>query len=67
MYSKWRKSGCRRNNGKRGERIIAMKTVTKLFNGEEDFLGGSVAKTAFPMQRARVQSLVMELDPTFSN
>ena len=38
MYSKWRKSGCRRNNGKRGERIIAMKTVTKLFNGEEDHL-----------------------------
>ena len=44
-----------------------MKTVTKLFNGEEDFLGGSVAKTAFPMQRARVQSLVRELDPTCSN
>ena len=29
-----------------------------------DFLGGPVAKTAFPMQGAWVQSLVRELDPT---
>ena len=31
------------------------------------FPGGSVAKTEFPMQRAQVQFLVKEPDPTYSN
>ena len=32
-----------------------------------DFLGGSVAKTALPMQEAWVRSLVRELDLTCHN
>ena len=32
-----------------------------------DFPGGSVAKTALPMQWAHIQSLVSALDPTLHN
>ena len=38
-----------------------------LKNKTRDILGGPVAKTALPMQGTRVQSLVLELDPTCHN
>ena len=36
-----------------------------LKNKTRDILGGPVAKTVLPMQGTQVQSLVLELDPTY--